>query len=253
MFEKLSEKLENHVDAEDSEINEFEDWITVANTKLDSLLEEINKSTDKENTFTKKSDYSTFFKKQDPPRFKGDCIDYMEWKKRWLSQVSSHSPPNDFEIDLLKRNIPDEGRKKLFECDSISTAWLLLDKMYGDKQLIIQKLKSKLKNLKPKSKEAHEIVIELNDEVEYLVKRLKLLGAISVLYIDVDFLNSIYKHLPETHRLKWDDYDQTSYDNEWIAFMSFLSDIYNKAITKRTRMESIKEMDKPERYFPVVN
>lgn len=55
------------------------------------------------------------------------------------------------------------AKKKLYGCDSIATAWLLLDKMYGDKKLIVQKLKSKLKNLSPKSAEAHEIVIELSD------------------------------------------------------------------------------------------
>ena len=135
------------------------------------------------------------------------------------------------------------AKKKLYGCDSIATAWLLLDKMYGDKKLIVQKLKSKLKNLSPKSAEAHEIVIELADEVEYLVKRLRLLGATEVLTIDNDFLNSVYKHLPEFHRQKWDDFDITDYPNEWAAFMDFSHDIYTKAIAKRTRMESIKEMD----------
>ena len=61
--------------------------------------------------------------------------------------------------------------------------------------------------------------------------------------IDNDFLNSIYKHLPEFHRQKWDDFDITDYPNEWAAFMDFSHDIYTKAIAKRTRMESIKEMD----------
>ena len=131
-------------------------------------MENINKLIDniKNSESSKKSDYSTFFKKQDPPRFQGDCIEYMEWKKRWVSQVSSHHPPDEFEIDLLKRHIPEEGRKKLFGCDSLSTAWHLLDKMYGDNKLIIQKLKSKLRNLRPKSKEPHEVVIEIADEVE---------------------------------------------------------------------------------------
>ena len=175
----------------------------------------------------------------------------MEWKKRWVSQVSSHNPPNEFELDLLKQNIPDEGRKKLFGCDSLATAWRLLDKMYGDNKLIIQKLKSKLRNLKPKSKESHEIVIEIANEVEYLVKRLRLLGACSVLSIDIDFLNSIYKHLPEIHRQKWDDFDQTDFPNEWPAFMSFCHDIYEKAINKRTRMESLKEMEKNSKLHSV--
>ena len=245
-FERFSDKLETQAEATDDDVSSFEDYAIAFSTQIESLLEVINKHIDsmQEVVSSKKSDYSTFFKKQDPPRFKGDCIDYMEWKKRWASQVSSHHPPDDFEIDLLKRHLPEEGRKKLFGCDSLTTAWRLLDKMYGDPKLIIQKLKSKLRNLKPKSKEPHEVVIEIADEVEYLVKRLRLLGATSVLSIDVDFLNSIYKNLPEFHRQKWDDYDQSGYPNEWAAFMAFSHEIYEKAISKRTRMESIKEMEK---------
>ena len=208
-FERFSDKLEIQAEATDDDVSSFEDYAIAFSTQIESLLEIINKHIDsmQEVVSSKKSDYSTFFKKQDPPRFKGDCIDYMEWKKRWASQVSSHHPPDDFEIDLLKRHLPEEGRKKLFGCDSLTTAWRLLDKMYGDPKLIIQKLKSKLRNLKPKSKEPHEVVIEIADEVEYLVKRLRLLGATSVLSIDVDFLNSIYKNLTELHRQKWDNYD----------------------------------------------
>ena len=118
-----------------------------------------------------------------------------------------------------------------------------MDKIYWDEKLIIQKLKSKLRNLKPKSKEPHEIVIELAYEVEYLIKCLRMQKATAVLPIDNDFLNSVYKHLPEFHKLKWDDFDQEGYPSEWAAFMAFCHDIYNKAIQKRTRMESIREME----------
>ena len=163
LFEKLNDKLECNIDATESDIIDFEEWSSTYSVKLESLSEEVNRSLDrlKGGGLSKGSDFSTYFKKQDPPRFKGDCLEYLEWKKRWESQVSSHKPPADFEIDLLKRNLPEEGRKKLYGCDSLSTAWRLLDKMYGDKPLIIQKLKSKLRNLKPKSKEPHEIVIEI--------------------------------------------------------------------------------------------
>ena len=244
-FAKLTDKLESFPDALESELVEFENWVINYNSKLESLLEEINVAIDRLNNSasSKRSDFGTFFKKQDPPQFKGDCLEYMEWKKRWESQVSSHKPPVEFEIDLLKLNLPEEGRKKLYGCDSLSTAWLLLDKMYGDQKLIIQKLKSKLRNLKPKSKEPHEIVIELADEVEYLIKRLRLLEATDVLSIDNDFLNSVYKHLPEFHKQKWDDFDLDGYPNEWAAFMAFCHDIYKKAIQKRTRVESIREME----------
>ena len=251
-FEKLTDKLEANVDSTDTDITELEDWIGVYAVKIESLAENVNKAIDKlkDRTVPKKSDYATYFKKQDPPKFKGDCLEYMEWKKRWESQVSSHSPPADFEMDLLKRNLPDEGRKKLYDCDSLTTAWKLLDKMFGDPKLIVQKLKSKLRGLKPKSKEPHEIIIEIADEVEYLIKRLRLLGATAVLSIDVDFLNSIYKHLPEFHKQKWDDFDQSGYPDEWAAFMAFCHDIYEKAINKRTRMEAIKEMDRDKNAKP---
>ena len=61
--------------------------------------------------------YSTFFKKQDPPKFKGDCLDYLEFKRKWASQVSSHSPPSEFEIDLLKRT------KSLYVCTTKFALW----------------------------------------------------------------------------------------------------------------------------------
>ena len=70
------------------------------------------------------------------------------------------------------------------------TAWKLLEKLYGDKKLICQKLKNKLKNLQPKSVEDHEVIIELSDEVDYLVKRLKELDAVSLLVVDNDYLNA---------------------------------------------------------------
>ena len=83
-FEKLTDKLENNAEASDSEVADFEFWISTFSSKLESLLEEINKVIDKlnDNGPTKKSDFSTFFKKQDPPHFKGDCLEYLEWKRR---------------------------------------------------------------------------------------------------------------------------------------------------------------------------
>ena len=82
-FDKLSDKLEAHPDAEDEDISSFEDYSILFSAQIESLLEQINKQIDSLKDFpvNKKSDYSTFFKKQDPPCFKGDCIDYMEWKK----------------------------------------------------------------------------------------------------------------------------------------------------------------------------
>ena len=57
------------------------------------------------------SSFNTYFRKQDPPTFGGDVLEWLEFTRVWQSQVHSHKPPADFELDLLKKSIPDEGRK----------------------------------------------------------------------------------------------------------------------------------------------
>ena len=89
-----------------------------------------------------------------------------------------------------------------------------MEKLYGDKSLICQKLKSKLKGLKPSSKESHEIIIELNNEIEYLVNRLKDMEAVNLLYFDNEYLNVCYKHLPPIFQHEWDNYETDGYKYE---------------------------------------
>ena len=110
-------------------------------------------------TPTTVSSYSTFFKKQEPPKFEGDVLEWLEFERAWASQVHSHKPPADWELDMLKKAIPEKGRSKLYGVTSLSTAWVQLKSLYGDEELIFQKLKLRLKNLKPKAKEPHEKII----------------------------------------------------------------------------------------------
>ena len=100
-----------------------------------------------------------------------------------------------------------------------------------------------MKNLKTVSTEPHEIVIEVNEEVEYLKKRLTKLKAEDLLNSDNDYLNAIYKILPHNHQLDWDKFDITNYETEWKAFAVFLENIYASALRKRTRMESLNVME----------
>ena len=41
--------------------------------------------------------------------FNSDCLEYLEWKKKWSSTVHCHNPPVEFEMDMLKENIPEQG------------------------------------------------------------------------------------------------------------------------------------------------
>ena len=228
----------------------YEEWQQVSKGLIESLISSISdkietllvRKAEEATSQSVKQSYNTFLKKQDPPKFKGDCLDFLEFKRKWLSQVSTHKPPSEYELDLLKKSIPDEGKKKLYGVDSISTAWNQLEKMYGDKGLICQKLKSRLKNLKPASTEAHEVIIELHNEIEYLVKRLKDFNAVNLLYFDNEYLNSCYKHLPAIFQHEWDKYETEEFEHDWIAFMEFMSVNAKAAMKKRARVESLKEL-----------
>ena len=119
IFEFSSEEFEQHEDWRQSQLG----LIASLNSSIEKLLDEKRVSKESEKKNVGPSSFSTFFKKQDPPKFRGDCLDYLEFKKKWASQVTSHNPPAEFEIDLLKRNLPEEGKKKLYEVESMSTAW----------------------------------------------------------------------------------------------------------------------------------
>ena len=234
---------------EQREVEEEEEWQQTQLALVDSLRVSVaariyeKKEAGGEGS-GKKAGFSTFFRKQDPPRFVGDCLEYLEWKKKWKSQVSCHAPPAEFEMDLLKKNLPEQGKMKLFGVESMENAWILLDRLYGDKKLICQKLKNKLKSLKPKATEAHEVVIELSDTVDYIVKRLSELGAQNLLDIDNDYLNAIYQNLPSYYQLVWDSFSIENFDSEWLAFMKFMQETCAAALKKRTRVESLRDMNK---------
>ena len=88
------------------------------------------------------------------------------------------------------------------------------------------------------------MVIEMSDEVDYLVKRLRELKAQDILEIDMDYLNAVYVNLPEYEQVAWDKVDLDDYDSEWEVFMVFMSEITTAALKKCTRVESLREMKK---------
>ena len=35
-------------------------------------------------------------------------MDFVEFKRKWSNQVNAHKPPPDYELDLLRKQIPEE-------------------------------------------------------------------------------------------------------------------------------------------------
>ena len=243
-FEKLLREFEEN--EENAKVAEaFDVWKDDYVSKINKLKNTLTKAVQPTTEVSGKKDSTSFqayFKKMSPPTFSGDCIDYLEWKTKWKSVVSiCHQPPS-IELDRIKENIPESAKKRLFDVRTLPQAWKVLDKLYGDKKLISQKLKNKMKNLKPVSKMPHEVIIELHEEVDYLVKRLVSLEIKDLLETDADYITAIYSHFPECYQLLWDEFEVEDYDSEWQAFQVFLEEKYETALKKRTRMESMKEM-----------
>ena len=99
-------------------------------------------------------------------------MDYIEWKKRWQRLISPYIENPRLELSLLKENIPERGERRLFDVQTLPEAWKILDELYENKKLVCQKLRNKLKNLRLVNTEPNECIIELYNEVNYLVKRI---------------------------------------------------------------------------------
>ena len=103
-FENLLQSAYDYENFEKAQIDTYEDWQKTTSALIESLISSVNEKIDAKKAETvsvnEKQTYNTFLKKQDPPKFKGDCLDYMEFKRKWQSQVNAHKPPVEYELDL---------------------------------------------------------------------------------------------------------------------------------------------------------
>ena len=183
----------------------------------------------------------SFFGKQKLPTFGGEVLEYLDFKLQWSREVHLGNVHPGQELSLLKRNIPKEAQDMMLEVNDLEAVWKILDRLYGDKKLISQKLKRKMKSLKPTVTEPHEKIIWLNNQIVYLGHRMKLAGCADVLYTDCDYLTNVYFHLPEYTQHLWDHLDKSSYENEWEAFAKFMERQFDVAMSKRAVMIANKE------------
>ena len=119
LWETIKRKFENAQEI----FEEAEKWKDDTLLKIQTLktkLQAERKKTEVVVPVVSKSSAQTFLKKRDPPEFGGDCLEYMDFKRKWNNLVHSNNPPEDFEMDLLKSNITEQGRKKLFGVESLT-------------------------------------------------------------------------------------------------------------------------------------
>ena len=185
----------------------------------------------------------TYLKKVDPPSFKGDPIDFADFMRKWKSQVSTANLPAESELDRLRDNVPLQATKALYGESSMEKAWKILENLYGDKDLIINKLKNQLKSIKSQNKQDHDIVIDLVTDVNNIVLRLSSLGAEQMLHYDNEFLSSVYRVLPSHYQTRWLEYNKSPYKSKWAAFMVFLESSHDQALQNKVLLECYSKED----------
>ena len=173
--------------------------------------------------------HHTCLKKLDPPRFNGEIIEFPEFKRRWASQVHSEKLEEQAELDRLRDNVPESAKKMLTGEKSLDSAWKILVKLYGNKTMLANKLKAKLKNIQSSGKEDHDIVINLAIEVKAIVKSLTEMEMQEMLHHDDEYLSAIFRILPSPHRNKWLEYDKSAHSSVWDAMEKFLEEAHEKA------------------------
>ena len=75
------------------------------------------------------------------PKFEGDILEFPEYQRRWKALVPAAGLGAEAELDRLRDNVPDEAKNMLIGQISMDGAWNVLNKMYGNKTMLANKLK----------------------------------------------------------------------------------------------------------------
>ena len=165
--------------------------------------------------------------KSKPPRFKGDVVEYPEFKRKWLSVVSKANLPEESEIDKLRDHIPADAREQLYGVKTMVKSWEILDKRFGDSRIISMKLKNQLKSVQSEGSSDPDKVISLTIKVRTIVTKLESLNMHGALEHDSEFLSAVYCALPPMEQRRWLEYQKSS--NHWADLMKFLEKAYDHA------------------------
>ena len=181
---------------------------------------------------------SIHLKKVDPPSFSGQEVDYPDFYRKWNAIVGPAYLPDEAEIDRLRDALPVNVKDMLVGVTKMSKAWEILNKRFGDKDLIATKLKAELKSLSFSEKIDFERVIAIVIKVRSLVSRLETLEASQALKYDGEFVSAIYFQLPDRQKSKWLEFDKTSYEDKWSALSAFLEVAYEQAVQEKLLLAS---------------
>ena len=179
--------------------------------------------------------------KTKPPFFKGDMVEYPEFKRKWLALVHPANLPAEAELDKLRDAIPKSAKDQLYGSKTLVEAWCILDKRYGNPELIAKKLKDQLKGISVDGKSDPEKVINLQVKVKTLVMQLTTLNMEHALQYDSEFLAAVFNCLPSKYQDKWLDVDKSP--NKWNDMLLFLDKIYDQACEQLVLLDTMSKSE----------
>ena len=118
-----------------------------------------------------------------PPQFKVEIVEFPEFRRKWLALVHPANLPEEAELDKLRDAIPKSAKDQLYGCKNMVEAWAILDKRYGNPELIAKKLKDQLKNISVEGSSDPEKVINLQVKVKTIVMQLTTLSMEQCLHV----------------------------------------------------------------------
>ena len=211
------------------------------------LDEEVSMSTTA-GAVAKPAKEQVYLEKSKPPKFKGDEVDYPEFKRKWLSIVSKANLPEESEIDKLRDAIPVDAKDLLYGVKSMDESWKILDKRFGDSRIIAMKLKSQLKAIKSEGKTDPEKIINLVIKVRTISTKLEAIKHKESLLHDNEFLSAVYYALPAIDQRRW--LETKKGDCHWTTMIKFLDDAYERATEELSLLSTYKPQGKDTKTPP---
>ena len=109
--------------------DEINEWHHATKIRIEDLIIRASKEVSEWKSATQ-----TGFRKLSYPKFNGDVLNFLEFKKRWSAEVVPERKPVALELAALREYVPAIVKAKMTDVSTMEEAWKLLELDYGNLQ-----------------------------------------------------------------------------------------------------------------------
>merc|ERR1712055_1166611 len=178
--------------------DDIHDWRAATEIRIEDLQFRASKE-----VAERKAATQTGFRKLEYPKFNGDCLNYLEFRKRWREEVLPERKPISLELAAIREAVPVLAKAKLSDISTVTEAWKILYLEYGDIHEIRAKLKDQVRSIKLKASGESARLVELYHAVQCIAAKIKASGSIEILENDEEYIALVSRHLPKDIMWRW--------------------------------------------------